>query len=158
MLRRLTLALPLALALLAAGCSDDSTSPSYADPATATYASELGIDLGAMTRTETGLYVGEVTVGTGALVEIGRRVSVQYTGWLIDGTQFDTSRDDNVPLAWNFGVERLIPGFEQGVNGMRVGGRRKLVIPPQLAYGLRANGPIPANSILVFDVEVVGVQ
>jgi len=157
MLRRLTLAFPLALVLVAA-CGDDPASPTFADPATATYAPELGIDIATMTKTATGLYFDDVTEGTGALVEVGKRVSVHYTGWLANGTQFDTTRDNNVPIEWTFGVDRLIPGFEEGVNGMRVGGRRTLVIPPQLAYGVQPNGPIPGNSILVFDVEVVGVQ
>jgi len=155
MLRRLSLALPLALALVAAACGDDSTSPSFADPATATYAPALGIDIDAMTKTESGLYYEDVTVGTGAVAQRGQTVTIHYTGWLTNGTQFDTSRDEE---PFTYPVNNFIPGFTEGIVGMQVGGRRKLVIPPQLAYGLQGNQGIPGNSILVFDVELLGAQ
>jgi peptidylprolyl isomerase len=155
MLRRLTLALPLAFVLFAACGDDDSTSPSFADPATATYAPALGIDIGAMTKTASGLYYQDVTVGTGVMAQSGQTVTIHYTGWLVDGTEFDTSRDG---APYTGPVNGFIPGFTEGIIGMRVGGRRKLVIPPQLAYGIGGSQQIPGNAILVFDVELVNVQ
>jgi FKBP-type peptidyl-prolyl cis-trans isomerase len=84
-------------------------------------------------------------------------VTVHYVGTLQDGTKFDSSYDANRPFAFKVGVGQVIQGWDLGIPGMRVGGKRRLTIPPSLAYGNRANGPIPANSTLIFDIELLSV-
>ena len=101
-------------------------------------------------------YIDEV-VGTGKTPKTGDKVKVHYTGTLEDGTQFDSSLDRNQPFEFPLGVGRVIKGWDQGIASMKVGGKRKLIIPPELAYGARAVGSIPANSILFFDVELIEV-
>lgn len=118
------------------------------------YAKGLGVNLDSMTMHKDGLYVRDLVVGTGERADSGDIVYVQYTGWLPDGTKFDSSRDRNESYNFALGYGRVIHGWDQGVVGMHVGGRRLLVIPPALAYGTRRSGPIPANSTLVFDVEL----
>jgi peptidylprolyl isomerase len=83
---------------------------------------------------------------------------VHYTGWLRDGTKFDSSRDRGTPLRFEQGKRRVIPGWDAGFEGMRVGGRRRLFVPYQLAYGEKGRGPIPPRAELVFDVELLGVE
>ena len=99
----------------------------------------------------------DVVLGTGAPAEPGQVYAVQYTGWLRDGTKFDSSRDRGEPIHFEQGKRRVIAGWDSGFEGMRVGGRRRLVIPYQLAYGVRGRGPIPPRAELIFDVELVGV-
>jgi FKBP-type peptidyl-prolyl cis-trans isomerase len=151
--------LPAALALLAAiaACGGGTTEPG-ADPLEVTYAPELGIDLAAMTRTSSGLFYQDVTVGAGAEVRAGNVVRVTYSGWLPNGTLFDSRTDPGNPLEFLLGAGVVIRGWDEGVAGMRVGGVRTFVIPPSLGYGSRAVGPIPANSVLVFRVGMVGVR
>ncbi|NTV11141.1 MAG: FKBP-type peptidyl-prolyl cis-trans isomerase [Zoogloea sp.] len=108
--------------------------------------------------TESGLIIDELEVGTGTEAAAGRQVSVHYTGWLTDGTKFDSSKDRNEPFAFPLGMRYVISGWDEGVQGMKVGGRRKLTIPPQLGYGARgAGGVIPPNATLVFEVELLDV-
>ena len=95
--------------------------------------------------TATGLVIEEVTVGTGAEAERGQHVSVHYTGWLMDGTKFDSSKDRNDPFAFSLGAGQVIAGWDEGVTGMKVGGTRKLTIPPQLGYGARRRRRHPAG-------------
>lgn len=104
------------------------------------------------------LEVTDETVGTGAVAEAGKTVSVNYVGTLTDGTKFDSSYDRNQPFEFQLGAGQVIKGWDQGVAGMKVGGKRKLVIPPDLGYGSQANGKIPANSTLVFEVELLDVK
>ena len=110
------------------------------------------------TTSPSGLIVEEVVVGNGALAESGQRVSVHYTGWLTNGTKFDSSKDRGDPFAFPLGAGKAIKGWDEGVAGMKVGGTRKLTIPPALGYGARgAGGVIPPNATLVFEVELLGV-
>ncbi len=105
----------------------------------------------------TGLIMQDEVIGSGAEATAGSVVSVQYTGKLDNGTVFDTSVG-KAPIEFPLGQGYVIPGWEQGILGMKVGGKRLLVIPPGMAYGAQANGPIPANSTLIFEVELVGVR
>lgn len=105
------------------------------------------------------LKIEEIVVGEGDEVKDGDWVPVHYTGCLEDGTKFDSSLDRGEPIEFPLGGGMVIPGWEQGIRGMRVGGKRKLVIPPELAYGEDGAGDvIPPNAVLVFDVEVVGAR
>ena len=110
------------------------------------------------TTTASGLQYWDVKAGTGAVATPGKTVSVHYTGWLADGTKFDSSVDRNAPFQFELGARHVIAGWDEGVAGMKVGGLRQLRIPPALGYGSRPNGPIPANSTLIFDVELLDVK
>lgn len=108
--------------------------------------------------TDTGLKYEDVQVGEGAKAEAGHTVSVHYTGWLTDGTKFDSSVDRNQPFEFLLGKQRVIRGWDEGVAGMQVGGKRKLTIPAHLGYGAAgAGGVIPPNAILIFEVELLGI-
>jgi FKBP-type peptidyl-prolyl cis-trans isomerase len=109
--------------------------------------------------TKSGLkYIDEV-VGTGAEAKAGNTVDVHYTGTLKDGTKFDSSKDRGKPFSFPLGAGRVIKGWDEGVAGMKVGGKRKLIIPPDLAYGKRgAGGVIPPDAELTFEVELLGVR
>lgn len=110
------------------------------------------------TKTESGLrYKITTSKKTGATPERGQTVRVHYTGMLTDGTKFDSSYDRNKPLVFPVGVGKVIPGWDEGIRLLKVGEKAKLIIPPYLGYGERGNGPIPPNSILLFDVELVGI-
>jgi FKBP-type peptidyl-prolyl cis-trans isomerase FkpA len=123
------------------------------------FSASLGVDTTAMTKASSGLWYTDVTIGQGAPAEAGRTVTVHYTGWLPDGTKFDSSRDRGEPFAFTLGAGQVIAGWDEGVKGMKVGGRRKLVLPPQLAYGDGGAPPaIPGGATLVFDVEVLKVE
>ena len=107
----------------------------------------------------TELQIEEITVGTGDEAVAGKKVTVHYTGTLTDGTKFDSSKDRDVPFTFNLGAGEVIQGWDQGVAGMKVGGVRMLTIPPELGYGAAgAGGVIPPNAILVFEVELLGVE
>ncbi|MGV3724922.1 MAG: FKBP-type peptidyl-prolyl cis-trans isomerase [Actinomycetota bacterium] len=112
-----------------------------------------------MTTTSTGLQYEDLQEGTGKEALVGQTVSVHYTGWLTDGTKFDSSVDRGQPFQFPLGARRVIAGWDEGVAGMKVGGKRKLTIPPSLGYGARgAGGVIPPNATLVFDVELLDVR
>jgi peptidylprolyl isomerase len=152
----------LALCAPLAGCGDDdeTTAPPTTSTGvveTTTFAPALGVDVKAAgwTRTPTGLYYRTLSSATGASATAanGQRVSVRYTGWLANGTQFESST-----YTFVLGRGEVIAGWDQGIVGMRVGERRQLVIPPALGYGAQANNAIPANSILVFNVELLSAS
>jgi len=147
-----------ALALLsltpgpAAGASDSQAAPAAAAPA-ATAAQEK------IVTTASGLKYEDLKVGEGAEAKSGDRVEVHYTGWLENGTKFDSSVDRGKPFPFPLGAGRVIKGWDQGVAGMKVGGKRKLIIPPALGYGDRgAGGVIPPNATLIFEVELLKIN
>ena len=151
--------LPLALAL--AACGDDASGPAdvvLQDPADISYAPSLGVDLSAMELQASGLYIRDLQEGEGEPTVAGDVMVVHYSGWLNDGTLFDSSHSRNTPFAVRTGAGEVIPGWEEGLPGMRVGGVRQLVIPPQLGYGAQSVARIPAGSVLIFEVELLEVN
>ncbi len=155
----------LVLSLLFAGCAAPAATPaptaapaSAAKPAGATAAPSASSGPSFPVQPVTQLKVEDLKAGAGAEAVDGKTVTVNYTGWLTNGTKFDSSLDRNQPFSFVLGAGRVIKGWDQGVKGMKVGGKRRLTIPPSLGYGAQANGPIPANSTLVFDVELLDVK
>ncbi len=167
-----------ALALLLAGCASEDTTPepdpepltteeappseeattSMSDPSTTTYAPELDVHLDQMERTESGMYYEVVKEGTGETVAAGQTAVVHYTGWLPNGTQFDSSRGRE-PFSFPVGAGQVIAGWDQAVAGMAVGEQRLLVIPPDLGYGATGAGDvIPPDATLVFEVELLEIR
>ena len=111
-----------------------------------------------MPGTPSGLIVEDINIGEGAAAAAGQKVTVHYTGWLTNGAKFDSSKDRNDPFVFPLGGGRVIKGWDEGVRGMKVGGKRKLTIPPALGYGARGAGSVtPPNATLVFEVELLGV-
>ena len=108
--------------------------------------------------TSSGLQYIDLIVGTGATPQAGQTVTVHYTGWLENGKKFDSSLDRGQPFSFPLGAGRVIKGWDEGVQGMKVGGKRKLIIPSNLGYGARgAGGVIPPNATLIFEVQLLGV-
>jgi FKBP-type peptidyl-prolyl cis-trans isomerase FkpA len=141
-MRTKTLALLICSLGIVGGCGDDSPTSSV-----------------------TSLQIIDTQVGTGAEATVGKNVTVHYTGWLYEeytadhhGTKFDSSRDRNAPFSFVIGTTNIIQGWNQGIVGMKVGGKRTLIIPPELAYGSSGFGSIPPNRALVFDIELLSVQ
>ena len=158
------LGLCLVLAVSAAGCNESaqkttSTSSETTSSATSavpgTTSSESG---GKVHKLASGLQYEDVVVGSGKMAEPGMNVSVHYTGTLTNGEKFDSSYDRGQPIQFQLGAGRVIQGWEEGIKGMRIGGKRKLTIPPDLGYGANGTGPIPPNATLLFDVELVDVK
>jgi len=135
----------IVLAIVMAGCAKREKLAASIPPAT-----------GAMHTQYTMRYV-DVAIGSGKVAEAGKVFSVHYTGWLLDGTKFDSSRDREKPLSFEQGKRKVIPGWDAGFEGMRVGGKRRLFIPYQLAYGEKGRGKIPPKAELIFDVELMDV-
>ena len=147
--------LVFASAFALSGCGeDDPTAPRIENT---TFASSLGVNLAASTRNPSGLYWRDILVGAGAVADTGAVVSVRYSGAFVNGTVFDEGTLAP-PNAVEIGAGDAIAGFEEGIVGMRVGGKRQLIIPPHLGYGARPFFTIPANSILVFTIELLSVS
>lgn len=147
-----------AFALLMVGCPpSQSANPNQSgSPA---QSAQLENSSTTMTQTPSGLQYEDLTVGTGATPQAGQTVHVHYTGWLTDGKKFDSSVDRGQPFPFVLGQGAVIKGWDEGVATMQVGGKRKLTIPPALAYGDRGfPGAIPPNSTLVFDVELLEIK
>jgi FKBP-type peptidyl-prolyl cis-trans isomerase FkpA len=149
----LSVALVAALVSLSACTKKDEAQPTGAETSSApTGGSDMAANV-------TELKIEELKTGEGKEAKAGQSVSVHYTGWLTNGTKFDSSLDRKAPFSFNLGAGMVIPGWDQGVAGMKVGGKRKLTIPSHLAYGERgAGGVIPPNSTLVFEVELLEVR
>lgn len=147
--------LALCLIVLASACEKQEAPDSNA-PAASPRAVVAPAQPGA---TVTELQKEDSKIGTGDEAVAGKRVTVHYTGWLTDGTKFDSSKDRGQPFTFQLGGGQVIKGWDQGVAGMKVGGIRKLTIPSDLGYGARgAGGVIPPNATLVFEVELLGVN
>jgi FKBP-type peptidyl-prolyl cis-trans isomerase len=143
--RMKTLAVVLCVAALSGWACDKKSDPGApVSPAAALPAGSLTIQ--------------DLKIGEGAVATKGKTVSVHYTGTLTDGKKFDSSVDRGEPIVFPLGAGVVIKGWEQGLEGMRVGGKRKLTIPPALGYGAQGKGSVPPNATMIFDVELVGVQ
>ena len=128
-------------------------------PEKVTFNPSLNVDLAMMALSSSGLYWKDMAVGDGAEAVRGSTAVVNYTGWLPDGREFDSSKNAGQPFSFRVGGGRVIQGWDEGVAGMRVGGRRLLVIPPALGYGASGvGGVIPGNATLVFQVELLDVR
>lgn len=159
----------LALALVAAGCGGGeearlrqvreavAISEAVAEPEELTYAPSLNVAMDEMRRLPEGMLIHDLVVGEGDSVVQGRTTVVRYAGWLPDGTEFDSNLGGE-PFSFQVGRGDVIEGWDVGVVGMRVGGRRRLIIPPRLGYGDEGVGPIPPYATLVFVVEVLAVR
>ncbi|WP_309892536.1 FKBP-type peptidyl-prolyl cis-trans isomerase [Archangium sp.] len=147
------------LLLVVSACGEEpQLDPSTGDPTKVEFDSDLGVDLAAMNRSETGLYMQDLVMGTGIEATTGRTIIVHYTGWLPDGTRFGTSREDDRATAFVLSDRQLIKGWAEGLVGMKEGGKRRLVVPSDLAYGAEGRPGIPPYSVLVFEVELFSVR
>ncbi|MCX6021442.1 MAG: FKBP-type peptidyl-prolyl cis-trans isomerase [Chloroflexi bacterium] len=144
--RRAAIILALGSTLLLSACNPFAKPPPPAGPTNVSGLPEVA--------SPSGLKYVEIVQGTGRETRYGGKALVQYTGWLTDGTQFDTSVGTG-PIEFAIGARKVIKGWEEGVLGMKVGGKRRLIVPPDLGYGEQKTGPIPANSTLLFDVELL---
>lgn len=151
----------VAAAALLLGCGGAPAGPPApagpSDPESVTFAPELKVDLTAMQRLPSGMYVEDLKEGTGIAARRSSLVSVRYVGYLPDGKIFDTTGAGE-PLVFRLGGTEVIRGWNQGIPGMKPGGLRRLVIPPGLAYGRRGRGAVPPNATLVFDVQLLEVR
>jgi len=150
---------PLVFVTLLATLVVGSTLPALVVPAFAAAPAAPAKVTGKGTTTASGLKYWDLKKGAGATAKAGDSVKVHYTGWLTDGKKFDSSLDRDEPFSFKLGAGMVIKGLDEGVAGMKIGGKRQLRIPPDLGYGASgAGGVIPPNATLVFDVELLGVN
>jgi FKBP-type peptidyl-prolyl cis-trans isomerase len=147
----------LLLAVVTACSENVSATIGPSNPETETYASTLGVDMTTMSKKTDGVFYKDLVVGTGAEAIVGRALSVTYSGWLTSGTKFD-SNVGSANFVFTLGLGSVISGWDLGLVGMKVGGRRQLVIGSAKAYGAAGRSSIPPNATLVFDVELKAVQ
>ena len=145
----------LATVLILAACREADTFAPPPDPQQLAYAPELHVDLHAMTRTASGLYLLDVRLGDGDQVADGDTVRILYAAWLPNGTLVEARSTPAEPAEFVLGDGTVIAGWEEGISGMREGGLRKLVIPPDLGFGRSGKPPVPPNAILVVDIELL---
>lgn len=155
-LRSRSLWAPIAV-VLGVACASGGWEGGSGDPATIDFAPALGVDLPAMERTASGLYLLDLEEGRGATAQRGSLVSMNYATWLADGTLVDTSIGGE-PFLLRLGGREVIPGWNEGIRGMRVGGRRRLVVRPGLAYGSGGSARVPGGATLVFELELLDVR
>jgi FKBP-type peptidyl-prolyl cis-trans isomerase len=151
--RFLSVVLPLALA----ACIGSATEPAFVAVETTTFAPALGVNLATSTKTPSGLYYRDITVGTGATLTKGQKVGVYYDGYFSNGQRFDhrlaaDATPAPAPFSFTLGDGTVISGFDEGVTGMKIGGMRQVLIPPYLGYGYQA------NDVLVFNIEAISAQ
>ena len=151
---RFAILVPLAVV----ACQDSTNSEAPVAIEATTFAPALGVNLAGSTKTADGLYYRDISVGTGATVASGQTIGTRYTGWLANGSQFDSNQAPATPLTFKIGVGQVIQGWDKGIVGMKVGGTRQLIIPSSLGYGASGQGPIPPNAVLVFNVTVSSAQ
>lgn len=149
--RRVTRTLTVAAALALTACGGDS--PLGPEPRDAKYAASLGIDLADMTETPNGLFIRDDVVGTGVVAEAGDFATVTFSLWPADGTSIQSG-----VFPFTLGAQQAVVGFDQAVTGMAVGGRRTVIIPSTLAYGVAGNGPIPSNAVLVYELVLTDLD
>lgn len=141
------------VAVALAACA--SSGPPAPGPEEVTYAPETQVDLSRMERTSSGLYIEELSEGVGKYAVRGDRVRIHFIGWLPDGTLVDSSLQGD-PYAFELGSDEVIRGWNQGIVGMKVGGRRRLVIRPGLGYGSRGRAPqVPPDAVLIFEIQLI---
>jgi peptidylprolyl isomerase len=148
----------LAATMLLGACRSSAGGQVAGRPEALKYAPALGVDLATMSKQPSGMYLKNTAEGTGPEATTGSTVDVHYTGWLADGREFDSSRGQ-APFSFTIGRGMVIAGWDEGVAGMKVGGKRQLVIPPDMGYGdAGSGGVIPGGATLVFEVELLGVR
>lgn len=152
-MNRRSLLLSTCLLLTLSACGSNS-----GDPTKVSYAASLGVDLGAMHRSDTGLYTLDPQEGTGVEATPGRLLTVNYSGWLPNGYLFDSSARSGRTFSFTLGAGQVIPGWDEGLVGMKVGGKRRLILPSELGYGAQGTGTIPPDSVLIFDVELLSAR
>ncbi len=156
--RPVTLAIAAFAALLAACASSGGPAPVARPMESIPFASTLNVELAKMTKTASGLYYRDLEEGTGPIIRGKMDVKVHYTGWLTNGVKFDGNASDDPPITIPLGRGRVLKAWDEGLLGMRVGGRRQLVVPPSLGYGSDRAGLIPPDATLVFDIRVVSAK
>ena len=159
--RRLVLLAGGCVLAVALGCKNPAAGPTLPppDPLTAEYDTALHINISQYTVTTNGAFTRDSTVGGGNIAASGKAVTLRYVGRLVDGTIFDQDTSAGLsPLAFTIGAGTVIKGFDEGLVGMRAGGKRVIIIPPKLGYGSEPRASIPANSILIFRIQLLTVN
>lgn len=151
------LAVALGLLVLVASVACGSTEPTATPIEQTTFADSLKINLAQYTRLSSGMYLRDSVAGTGATLASGKKVTVRYTGFFPGGKVFDSKLSPE-SITFQLGAGAVIAGWDEGIPGMKVGGKRMLIIPPELGYGATGRGPVPPYAVMLFLVEAVGVQ